>query len=195
MVDYRGATVEDLQLSPALVLAVSTSIGTALQLAFERDFSILPLHSPSSRADLLGWLSIDELKPLAEQGKIDLDAPLSALMEGSVDDEAGGAAGRRPVKEFKKGRKYEVITPSTPLEELETFFARQKGPGGSGAFFALVTDAGRKFVLGVVTSEDLQKFTQRRFPSSPAPAQPNPTVVLPPSLARSAAGTATSLAV
>ncbi|BGP34878.1 hypothetical protein JCM10296v2_006702 [Rhodotorula toruloides] len=195
MVDYRGATVEDLQLSPALVLPVSTSIGTALQLAFERDFSILPLHSPSSRANLLGWLSIDELKPLAEQGKIDLDAPLSVLMEGGADDEAGNGTGKKPVKEFKKGRKYEVITPSTPLEELETFFARQKGPGGSGAFFALVTDAGRKFVLGVVTSEDLQKFTQRRFPSNPAPAQSNPTVALPPSLAGSAAGTAQPLAV
>lgn len=71
-----------------------------------RPRSILPLHSPSSRANLLGWLSIDELKPLAEQGKIDLDAPLSVLMEGGAD-EAGNGEGKKPVKEFKKGRKYE----------------------------------------------------------------------------------------
>ncbi|BGP51240.1 hypothetical protein JCM10450v2_007169 [Rhodotorula kratochvilovae] len=161
MVDYRGATVEDLQLSPALVLPVSTSIGTALQLAFERDFSILPLHAPSSRATLLGWLSVDELKPAAERGELDLDAPLSELLAKGGEDE-----GRRPVKEFKRGRRYQVITPETPLEELDAFFAAQRAPGGSGVQFALVTDAARKFVLGIVTIDDLKKFTQRRFPAS-----------------------------
>ncbi|GJN93196.1 hypothetical protein Rhopal_006243-T1 [Rhodotorula paludigena] len=177
MVDYRGSVVEDLQLSPALVLPVSTSIGTALQLAFERDFSILPLHAPSSRATLLGWLSIDELKPLAERGSVDLDAPLSDLLETPRGE------GQLPVKEFKRGRKYEVITPETPLEKLEAFFAAQQAPGGSGVQFALVTDGARKFVLGVVTTEDLQKFTQRRFP---APGTPDSTsVALPPSFAGS----------
>ncbi|BGP57760.1 hypothetical protein JCM8202_002412 [Rhodotorula sphaerocarpa] len=179
MVDYRGANIDDLQLSPALVLPVSTSVGTALQLAFERDFSILPLHSATSRADLLGWLSIDALKPLAEQGQVDLDAPLSTLMTTATatGDTAGAGTGAgaatgdgRPVKEFKRGRKYEVITPETPLEELEAFFAAQQAPGGSKTQFALVTDAARKFVLGVVTVDDLQKFTSRRFPNATAAA-------------------------
>lgn len=44
-----------------------------------------------------------------------------------------------------------VITPDTPLEELEQFFKT------SGSEFALITDAGRKFVLGIVTAEDLDK--------------------------------------
>ncbi|POY74718.1 hypothetical protein BMF94_2194 [Rhodotorula taiwanensis] len=212
MVDYRGANIDDLQLSPALVLPVSTSVGTALQLAFERDFrqvasatrraaqpasrkhaltravrittdSILPLHSPSSRAELLGWLSIDALKPLAEKGQVNLDAPLSDLLRG--DDSATTAttttatatassaerpaeSTERPVKEFKRGRKYEVITPETPLEKLEAFFAEQQAPGGSKVQFALVTDSARKFVLGVVTADDLQKFTRRRFPNAAA---------------------------
>ncbi|KAG0657834.1 hypothetical protein C6P46_006196 [Rhodotorula mucilaginosa] len=181
MVDYRGANIDDLQLSPALVLPVSTSVGTALQLAFERDFSILPLHSTTSRAELLGWLSIDALKPLAEQGQVDLDAPLSALLRGDAPATTNGqqlaasqsraAAGEeRPVKEFKRGRKYEVITPETPLEKLEAFFAEQQAPGGSKVQFALVTDAARKFVLGVVTVDDLNKFTQRRFPNATAAA-------------------------
>ncbi|GAA5863079.1 hypothetical protein JCM3774_001414 [Rhodotorula dairenensis] len=188
MVDYRGANIDDLQLSPALVLPVSTSVGTALQLAFERDFSILPLHSTSSRAELLGWLSIDTLKPLAEKGQVDLDAPLSALLRGDASPAATGqqqaAPEERPVKEFKRGRKYEVITPETPLEKLEAFFAQQQAPGGSKVQFALVTDAARKFVLGVVTVDDLNKFTQRRFPNATAARLANDSNGSPAALAQ-----------
>jgi len=83
-----------------------------------------------------------------------------------------------------------VITPNTPLEELEAFFTAQSGPSGSGAAFALVTDGGafpplclhlpaprrlpymsvtdygspsaaRKFVLGIVTVDDLTKCVSR----------------------------------
>lgn len=71
-----------------------------------------------------------------------------------------------------------MITPNTPLEDLEAFFAAQSGPRGSGAQFAIVTDGGascradwpslrsstdsvddaaRKFVLGIVTVDDLKK--------------------------------------
>lgn len=35
-----------------------------------------------------------------------------------------------------------VITPETPLEKLDAFFAEQQAPGGSKVQFALVTDAG-----------------------------------------------------
>jgi hypothetical protein len=55
----------------------------------------------------------------------------------------------------RRGRVYRVITMETPLEELEAFFE-----GGQG--FAVVTDTGRKFVLGVVTKEDLDEFVKRR---------------------------------
>ncbi|GAA5866082.1 hypothetical protein JCM8547_000591 [Rhodosporidiobolus lusitaniae] len=169
MVDFRGACVEDLQLSPALVLPVSTSIGTALQLAFERDFSIIPLHSPFSRASLLGWLSVDELKPLVEKGEneggVDLEKPLSDLQSGS-EGEGTGAEGRGAVKQFRRSRRYEVITPSTPLEDLESFFSSEQG---KSAGFALVTDSARKFVLGLVTRDDLTKFTTRRFPTPDSP--------------------------
>lgn len=80
--------------------------------------SILPLHSTTSRAELLGWLSIDALKPLAENGQVDLDAPLSALLRGDAPatttgqqlaaSQSSAATGEeRPVKVFKRGRKYE----------------------------------------------------------------------------------------
>ena len=43
---------------------------------------------------------------------------------------------------------YTIITPSTPLAELEDFLKHN--------IFAIVTDWDRKFVLGVVTSQDLE---------------------------------------
>jgi hypothetical protein len=67
----------------------------------------------------------------------------------------------------KKGHPYKVITMDTPLEELEQFFNGDfTTAGGGGAKekqdFAVVTDASRKFVLGVATREDLEQFVKRR---------------------------------
>ena len=49
----------------------------------------------------------------------------------------------------------------TPLEELEDFF---KGgvDGSSAQDFAVVTDEGRRVVLGVATKGDLEEFVKRR---------------------------------
>lgn len=60
--------------------------------------------------------------------------------------------------------RWAVITPDTPLEELEKFL------DSDGVSFALVTDGSRKFVLGLVTREDLKKCvlpsTARAVPPS-----------------------------
>ncbi|KAI9870284.1 MAG: hypothetical protein M1823_008792, partial [Watsoniomyces obsoletus] len=60
-------------------------------------------------------------------------------------------------------RKYQVITMDTELWELEGFF-ENIGPLAIGTKqeFAVVTDGGRKFVLGVATKGDLQEFVRRR---------------------------------
>ena len=58
----------------------------------------------------------------------------------------------------------------TPLEELEIFFrgganpeATQKPEGSEWASeFAVITDENRRFVLGVATVQDLEKFVERR---------------------------------
>lgn len=60
------------QLSPALVLPSSTSVSTALQMSFEREFSILPISDPATR-NLVGWLSADKLKQQVEEGKLEDD--------------------------------------------------------------------------------------------------------------------------
>ena len=60
---------------------------------------------------------------------------------------------------FKRtGTPYTVIAPSTPLAELEAFLAHN--------IFAIVTDWDRKFVLGVVTSQDLEVRLSALSPSS-----------------------------
>ena len=56
---------------------------------------------------------------------------------------------------FKRGRPYRVISMDTPLEELQAFFE-------CGNEFAVVTDAERRFVLGVATRGDLAEFVRRR---------------------------------
>lgn len=45
---------------------------------------------------------------------------------------------------------YNIVTPDTPLEVLETFFLVRE------VEFALVTDAERKWVLAVATRSDLE---------------------------------------
>lgn len=70
----------------------------------------------------------------------------------------------------RRGRTYKLITMATPLEELERFFngeivtveEGEEQQRGERQGFAVVTDATRKFVLGVVTREDLEQFVKRR---------------------------------
>jgi len=51
----------------------------------------------------------------------------------------------------------------TPLEELERFFEGEiGGTRREKQDFAVVTDASRKFVLGVATKADLEEFVKRR---------------------------------
>jgi hypothetical protein len=64
------------------------------------------------------------------------------------------------VKFQRKGKRYRLITLGTKLEELEAFFEGRET--GTPQAFAVVTDVGRKFVLGVATREDLDKFLGSR---------------------------------
>lgn len=65
----------------------------------------------------------------------------------------------------RKRGTYQVITMETPLEELEQFFESETDASGATRAkqtFAVVTDASRKFVLGVATKADLEEFVKRR---------------------------------
>jgi hypothetical protein len=110
----------------------------------ERDYTHLTVTSQETRA-LLGYISIPRLQELLKEGKVkDNDAVEEAMH-----------------KFQRRGRRYKVITTETPLEELDDFF--NGGIEGIGKQdFAVVTDASRKFVLGVATREDLESFIKRR---------------------------------
>ncbi|KAH7060626.1 hypothetical protein B0J12DRAFT_649544 [Macrophomina phaseolina] len=141
---YRGATVEDLDPPSALSVSPNDPISHALMSAFERDYTHLTVVSPENRA-LLGYLSIPRLKELLKEGKVQEASPVQDAM----------------LRFRRKGRAYKVITMDTPLEELEDFF-EGKSTEGQKQEFAVVTDASRRFVLGVATKSDLEEFVKRR---------------------------------
>ncbi|MCJ1272733.1 hypothetical protein MMC21_000520 [Puttea exsequens] len=141
---YRGAVVEDLDPPPALSATPTTIISDALMRAYEHDYTHLTVISESNRA-LLGYLNIPRLKEmLAKKTILDSD-PVEKAMQ----------------KFRRRGKVYKVITMDTPLEELEAFFEGVDADGQKQDF-AVVTDAGRRFVLGVATRGDLEEFVKRR---------------------------------
>jgi CBS domain-containing protein len=138
------ATVEDLDPPPALSVQPSDPISWALMSGLERDYTHLTVISQTNRA-LLGYISIPHLQQLLKEGKVKDSDPVEEAMH----------------RFQRRGRRYKVITTETTLEELEEFFSG--GVDGSGKQeFAVVTDASRKFVLGVATRADLENFAKRR---------------------------------
>ena len=111
--------------------------------AYERDYTHLTVINPDDKS-LLGYISIPRLRQLLETHQVREDDPVAQAM----------------VKFKRKGKKYRLITMETPLQELESFF--NGGDTGEKQEFAVVTDPARRFVLGVATREDLQKFVERR---------------------------------
>ncbi|ETN37321.1 uncharacterized protein HMPREF1541_08312 [Cyphellophora europaea CBS 101466] len=144
---YRGATVADLDLAPALSTSPSTSLEEAMLSASSHDYSHLTVLNESTRS-LLGYLAVSKLKTLFESKQLQPSDPVSKAM----------------VRFQRRGNhKYQVITTETELWELEGFFENVgEYATGSKQDFAVVTDGGRKFVLGVVTRGDLQEFVRRR---------------------------------
>lgn len=105
---YRGATVEDLQLSPAVCVPTTASVGSALDVSFDHDYEQLPVLSSANGArKLVGYLDIRTLRTDVDAGK--------ALKSAGVVDvmvRFGGGAG-------KDGSTFTLISPETGLGELE----------------------------------------------------------------------------
>jgi len=134
---YRGAVVEDLQLPPAFSISANEAISRALELAYERDFSHIPVLDRRRRP--LGYVNVAKLKEKWEAGQANPSDKVSRYMTKFNRTSA---------------EPYTIITPLSPLSELEDFLKTN--------IFALVTDQSRKFVLGVATSQDLENFVRRR---------------------------------
>lgn len=144
---YRGATVADLDLAPALSTSPATSLADAMLLASSHDYSHLTVLSENTRS-LLGYLAVSRLKTLFESRQL---APSDPVEKAMVKFQRSA------------GRKYQTITMETELWELEGFFENVGDYAtGTKQDFAVVTDGGRKFVLGVATRHDLDELVKRR---------------------------------
>lgn len=135
---YRAASVEDLQLPAAVTIAPTSTVGYALDLMLEREYSQLPVIKPENRK-LVGYVSLNALQDSLTRNSVHLNSTVSSYMFS-----------------FKKetNNKYQVITPDTSLADLAKFFEKNS--------FAVITDVNRKWCLGVATKYDLISFLHRR---------------------------------
>ncbi|CEH16141.1 transcription initiation factor subunit taf10 [Ceraceosorus bombacis] len=142
---FRGASVEDLQLSPAVCVDLRTPLGSALRIAHDHDYSQLPVMDGRKPK---GYLDVKEAVHRTGTGKLSAERNVSEAMTRFRGESAGGT--------------FTVITPDTGLAELEAFL--DSNP------FAFVTDVDRQFVIGIATSEDLSRYIARRG-LTPAPSR------------------------
>ncbi|CAK5262995.1 unnamed protein product [Mycena citricolor] len=142
------ATTTVLQPTPSIIaessgaqkyrgLLLSETISRAIAQAYERDFSHIPVLDRLRKP--LGYIEVATLKSKWEAGQADASDTVLNYMT-----------------KFKRtaAQPYTVITPYTPLSELEEFLGRN--------IFAIVTDPGRKFVVALATLHDLETFVSRR---------------------------------
>ncbi|OBA20070.1 hypothetical protein METBIDRAFT_44598 [Metschnikowia bicuspidata var. bicuspidata NRRL YB-4993] len=164
--DYRGATVEDLDIRPAISVNPSTPLKRAFEVAFENEFTFLPvIHEKNKR--LLGVVKLLDPKPLEKTSSS--TEPLTIEFMHWFSQKAKERYAKEDDKSNSKtplnskilrpkaagGKHYQVLTPLTPLEELGKFF-------NSGNYFAIVTNGEGNLVYGVVTPEDLGKYEHSR---------------------------------
>ncbi|KAJ2212387.1 hypothetical protein EV179_004712 [Coemansia sp. RSA 487] len=158
---YRAASIEDLQLPAAVTVSENDTMGAAIELMMENDFSQVPITGPNRR--LIGYLTLSAAQTLAENGAAKAHDPVKQFMlrftgRPATDNRADGrytpvlSLAATPSSSIRK--QYWLITPETPLSELARFFETHT--------VAFVTDASRKFCLGIATKQDLITFLARR---------------------------------
>lgn len=168
--DYRGATIEDLDIPPAISINPSTNLNEALEISYEHEFTYLPIiHETNKR--LLGVLNIDNLRkkpqlvhdsslePLAKNFMIWFSQKARRTYEKDLTDLVQSRRTPLNTKIIKprpsNGKAFQMLTPLSPLEDLESFFQK-------GYYFAIITNDDGTFVYGVATPEDLAKFEKSR---------------------------------
>ncbi|KAI5965301.1 uncharacterized protein KGF55_001521 [Candida pseudojiufengensis] len=165
--DYRGATIEDLDLPPAISINPSTSIKDAIQIGFEYDFTYLPIIHEINKK-LLGILNLDEINNNTSINPNDkvlkymfwFSKTTQKKYEQSLKSNSStnsNTALKSTIIKPNTGKRYTVLTPFSPLEDLANFFNRENN------YFAIITNDNGNFVYGVITVDDLIKYEKRRF--------------------------------
>lgn len=162
--DYRGATIEDLDIKPAISINPTTHLNLALEIAFEHEFTYLPvIHEENKK--LLGVLKVEELRnnphkfqsrsiePIVKNYMIWFNKRAQENYNRQIP-KLGEISRNSRIKK-PSAKKYQTLTPYTPLEELAKFF-------NNGIYFAIITNDEGSFVYGVATPEDLTKYENSR---------------------------------
>lgn len=167
--DYRGATVEDLDIKPAISINPTTHLNEALEIAYENEFTYLPVIHESNKK-LLGIFNVEDLKTSHDQNNRTRLAPLvknhmlwfKQTSKANYEKEHQEpqklnktALNTTILKPQSKGKSFDVITPMTPLENLAKFFS-------DGVYFAIITNDEGTLVYGVATPEDLTRYENSR---------------------------------
>lgn len=163
-VDYRGATVEDLDIRPAISINPSTPLQRAFEVSFENEFSYLPvIHEANKR--LLGVLNVETLKnsqnlqkgvaPIALNYMLWFSQHAREKYEKQAETPNSNTPLNSKILRPRLRKHYRVLTPLSPLESLADFF-------NAGNYFAIITNGEGNLVYGVVTPDDLLKYEQAR---------------------------------
>lgn len=169
--DYRGATIEDLDIPPAISINPTTPLEVAIEISYENEFTYLPVIHEFNRK-LLGILNVGTLRSSPSQLKKTSLTPIAknymlwfhhkARQSYEKESQQRGTKTSKTVLKASikrptgaSGRKYDVLTPLTPLEDLALFFNR-------GIYFAIITNSEGTLVYGVATPEDLTKYENSR---------------------------------
>lgn len=168
--NYRGLTIEDLEIKPAVSINPNTTLAEALEIAYENDFTFLPVIDHTNRK-LLGVLDMGKIKEQIKDGG-DILNPYTRYHMRWFHQKARETFEEKHPQSLKASHRttltgtimcphtsgsysYRVLTPYTPLEDLADFF-------NSGEYFAIITNPRGTFVYGVATPDDLLKYQKRR---------------------------------
>jgi hypothetical protein len=116
---------QDLQLPPAFALPEDERLSTAIARAYERDFSHIPVLDGHRRP--LGYIDVAALKAKWEAGAAD---PVPSLFLGVLRAltrrTQDGRVGEHMTKFERSAARnpYKLMTPATPLADLEAFLGR-----------------------------------------------------------------------
>lgn len=117
VVKYRGATVEDLQLSPAVCVGLDATVGNALDVAFDHEYGQLPVLSDTNgNRRLTGYLDVKSLREAVDAGKLNKSDSVKANMVRFSKEQKPSQPANQSSDEKKV---FTLITPETGLGELE----------------------------------------------------------------------------
>lgn len=170
--DYRGATVEDLDIKPAKSINPTTHISVAIEIAFEHEFTYLPVIHESNKK-LLGVINVEDLRQNPKKAHSSFLKPIvknymiwfnqkarenyekEKLTSDQNQEQQQQQTHINATIKKPQGKSFSIITPWTPLEELSKFF-------NTGIYFAIITNDEGTFVYGVATPEDLIRYENSR---------------------------------